>query len=421
MNRVVVTGLGVVAPNGTTNEGFKESLERGVSGIKFHQHLQDAKMGCQVGGIPDFDEKVIKAYLPQNVIKYLSSQHIKFACTAAINSWLDAGLLIDNETIHWDTGCVIGCSISDICQLREVTRIVDSKELKNLGTRYIEQLMTSGVSAYISGLFGIGNHIQTNSSACATGTESVLLAYERIKYGRCKRMIAGSCEAPSIYVWANFDTMRLLPRKFNDCPEKASRPLSATAGGFVPAGGAGMLVLEDLDTAIKRGARIYAEIMGGAINSGAQRNGGSMTAPNNEGILRCIRQAIESSATDPDSIDLICGHLTATIGDKKEVQNWSTALNRKKDRFPLINSLKCMIGHCLSAAGSIECVAAVMQLYHQFVHPSLNCEDINPGITEIIDGGCIPVKAVSTSINKVIKANFGFGDVNACLVFSKYA
>ncbi|MEO6000712.1 MAG: beta-ketoacyl-[acyl-carrier-protein] synthase family protein, partial [Chitinophagaceae bacterium] len=173
--------------------------------------------------------------------------------------------------------------------------------------------------------------------------------------------------------------------------------------------------------AVKRGAKIYAEVLGGAVNSGAQRNGGSMTAPNREGVNRCITKALEHADTHPETIDLICGHLTATMADKIEVSNWSSALNRKNGNFPYINSVKSMIGHCLSAAGSIECVAAVLQLHHQFVHPNLNCEDLHPEITDLIDESCIATKSISTDIRKIIKANFGFGDVNACLVLSKYS
>lgn len=419
-NRVVITGLGVVAPNASDLNSYKTALEHGVSGIKFHKQLEDIGLGCQVGGIPDFDDSILEKYLSPNVVKHLHSVPIKYAIAASINAWLDAGLPFEKENVDWNTGCIIGCSVADVNQIKHVTRMVDNNEVKKLGTRHIEQLMNSGVSAYISGLLGIGNHIQTNSAACATGTESILLAYQKIKLGYAERMVAGSCEAPCSYIWASFDNMRLLPRKYNNEPGKASRPLSATAGGFVPGSGAGIVVLESLEAAVKRGARIYAELLGGAANSGAQRNGGSMTAPNREGVIRCIKQAIDTTGVDPDSIDLISGHLTATMADKIEVNNWATALDRKGSSFPFINSVKSMIGHCLSAAGSLECIASILQIYHKFVHPTINCEDIHPEISEVIDRNAIPTETKYTEINKVIKANFGFGDVNACLVFSNY-
>ena len=420
MNRVVVTGLGVIAPNAADIAGFTLALEQGLSGIRHHRHLEDTGLACQVAGIPEFSDSLLQTYLPSSTYKYLTSVPIKYACTAVLQAWLDAGLPLNSEQVDWNTGCVIGCSVCDVDQIKEVTRAVDNAELKKLGLRNVEQLMTSGVSAYISGLLGIGNHSATNSAACATGTESILLAYEKIRMGYADRMVAGSCEAPSVYIWANFDNMRLLPRKYNHAPHQASRPFSSSAGGFVPGSGAGMLILENRETAVRRGARIYAEVSGGAINSGAQRNGGSMTAPNREGVIRCIRKAIAHAQVDPAAIDLICGHLTATMADKIEVGNWAAALNRSNGNFPLINSVKSMTGHCLSAAGSIESVAAVLQMHHQFVHPNLNCEDLHPEIAETIHPDCIPVSSRRTEIRNIIKANFGFGDVNACLVLSKY-
>jgi 3-oxoacyl-(acyl-carrier-protein) synthase len=420
MNRVVVTGMGVLTPNASGLESFRHALENGVSGIKFHQHLEDLGLGCQVGGIPDFDDTLMNRHLSPNTVKYLNSITVKYACSAALHAWLDAGLDIDQEKVDWEAGCVMGCSVSDVNQIREVTKMVDNREYKKLGMRNIEQLMTSGISAYISGLLGLGNHIMTNSAACATGTESILLAYEKIKSGSAERMIAGSCEAPNSYIWANFDNMRLLPRKFNQDPTLACRPLSGTAGGFVPGSGAGALVLENLESAVARGARIYAELLGGDVNSGAQRSGGSMTAPNREGVVRCISRAIEKTNTDPDTIDLISGHLTATMADSLEVNNWATALNRKNESFPFINSVKSMIGHCLSAAGSIECIASVLQIYHKFIHPTLNSEDLHPAIAETVGSHSVSAISRKMDIRKVIKANFGFGDVNACLVLSAY-
>jgi 3-oxoacyl-(acyl-carrier-protein) synthase len=179
-------------------------------------------------------------------------------------------------------------------------------------------------------------------------------------------------------------------------------------------------VLEDLDYALARNATIYAEVLGGATNAGGQRNGGSMTFPNSEGVLRCISDALHDSNVDPNDIDLISGHLTATPADKMEFENWSKALNRKGDKFPLINTLKSMIGHCLSAAGSIEIVSVILQIMHQFVHPNINLEDPNPEILGIAPLESLPTKCIQKKLDIVAKANFGFGDVNACVILSKY-
>jgi 3-oxoacyl-(acyl-carrier-protein) synthase len=230
----------------------------------------------------------------------------------------------------------------------------------------------------------------------------------------------GSCEFVDKYVFGGFDSMRVLSRKYNEEPERASRPMSSSAGGFVPGSGAGALVLEDMEYALARGAKIYGEVLGGSTNSGGQRNGGTMTAPSSEGVVKCIQDAMADAGITADAVDLVCGHLTATIADKLEIQNWVKALGRSGKDFPLVNSLKSMIGHSLSAAGSIETVAAILQLKYNFAHPNLNLEDPMPEILDAIGSNNLPTTKVDRQINTVAKANFGFGDVNACLILSKF-
>jgi len=196
--------------------------------------------------------------------------------------------------------------------------------------------------------------------------------------------------------------------------------MSASANGFVPGSGAAALILEDREDALERGAPIYAEILGGVNNSGGQRNGGSMTAPSPEGVINCIRGALEKAGISGKEVDLVAGHLTATSADKLEIDCWAKALGRCRGDFPMVNSLKSMIGHCLSAAGSIEIVAAILQLRHQFVHPNINLEDPHPEIMDCFGTEAFPTKKLDKSLNIVAKANFGFGDVNACLIFGKH-
>jgi 3-oxoacyl-(acyl-carrier-protein) synthase len=196
--------------------------------------------------------------------------------------------------------------------------------------------------------------------------------------------------------------------------------MSASAAGFVPGSGAGALVLEDLESALKRGATIYCEILGGNMNSGGQRGLGTMTAPNPIAVQKCIKTAIENAGIHANDIDAVNGHLTATSKDSLEIQNWSEALNRKGVDFPYINSLKSMVGHCLSAAGSIESVASVLQLHQGFIFPNINCEDLNAEITAIVDPSRIPKKLIEKELNIVAKASFGFGDVNGCVIFKKF-
>ena len=195
--------------------------------------------------------------------------------------------------------------------------------------------------------------------------------------------------------------------------------MSATAGGFVPGSGGAMLVLEELETALARGARIYAEIIGGYVNCGGQRMGGSMTAPNPEGVKRCIRGAVGDAGINPAEVDAINGHLTATYADPYEVRNWAEALDRNTENLPYIQSTKSLIGHCLGAAGAIECAAAVLQIYKGFLHPSINCEDVHPDIEKYAQK--IPQKCLEFPELKIIaKAGFGFGDVNSCIIFKKW-
>ncbi len=418
--RVVITGLGVVSPNGVGIPAFLHSIQHGISGLKFMPEYESLKYNCQVAGEPYFEWDELKNYISEITFHGLKSIAIGYGIKATLDAWTDAGNSPDTDRPRWETGCVFGSSVADTNIIKKVITLVDNKEAKKLGSRMVEQVMNSGVSAYISGRLGLGNKIITNSAACATGTQAILMGYEYIKHGMAKRMVVGSSEHVDAYIFGAFDSMRVLARKFNHQPQQASRPMSMSAGGFVPGSGAGALVLEDLDFALQRNGTIYAEIIGGAANSGGQRNGGSMTAPNSEGVTRCISDAIANANIKPQSIDLISGHLTATVADKLEIENWCTALNRKGNNFPLTNSLKSMIGHCLSAAGSIESVAAVLQIKHQFVHPNINLEDPNPEITKIAGAENLPTAMIKKEINIAAKANFGFGDVNTCLIFSKF-
>ncbi|MGZ3763913.1 MAG: beta-ketoacyl-[acyl-carrier-protein] synthase family protein [Mucilaginibacter sp.] len=418
--RIVVTGLGVVAPNGVGVPAFLNAIQNGVSGIEFVPLYEELHMSCQVAGRPDFIWDNLKKYISEVSFHGLKGTNIGYGITAALDAWTHSGMQFDTDEPHWETGCVFGNSTPDSEAMRIVISRVDNKESKKLGSRVVEQTMNSGVTSYISGRLGLGNKVVTNSSACATGTQAILMGYEYIKHGYAKRMVVGSSEHVDPYVFGTFDSMRVLSRKFNDQPKRASRPMSATSGGFVPGSGAGALILEDLEFALERNATIYAEVLGGTSNSGGQRSGGSMTSANSTGVVRCIQGAIYNSGIQPRDIDLISGHLTATMADRQEIQNWCQALGRSGKDFPLTNSIKSMIGHCLSAAGSIESVASVLQIMHQFVHPNINLEDPNPEVTNMVSIDCLPTSMIKKEINIVAKANFGFGDVNSCLIFSKF-
>jgi 3-oxoacyl-(acyl-carrier-protein) synthase len=419
--RVVITGLGVVAPNGVGLDAFIHAIKNGVSGIKKDPELERLQFSCQISGKPEVSAELSLQYFSELELRNFNSTGILYGVIAGIDAWKDAGLLIEiNEEPDWDSGTIFGTGTSGIDKFRESIYKIDDFQTRRLGSTAVAQTMNSGVSAYLGGKLGLGNQVTTNSSACTTGTESILMAYERIQSGQAKRILAGSTSDSGPYIWGGFDAMRVCTFKHNDSPEQGSRPMSASASGFVPGSGAGALVLEDLETAVARGAKIYAEVLGGNINSGGQRGLGTMTAPNPVAVQKCIKNAIANAGIHPNDVDAINGHLTATSKDSLEIQNWSEALERKGTDFPYINSLKSMVGHCLSAAGSIESVASVLQLHHGFVFPNINCEDFHPEITTLIDESRIPRMLIEKELNVIAKASFGFGDVNGCVIFKKF-
>jgi 3-oxoacyl-(acyl-carrier-protein) synthase len=420
-NRVVITGLCIVAPNGVGLDAFQHAIKNGISGIRHFEELERLKFSCQIAGMPNISAELALQYFTDLELRNFNSSGILYGVIAGIDAWKDASLSMERfEEPDWDSGTIFGSGTSGIEKFRESIYKIDDFKVRNLGSSAVIQTMNSGVSAYLGGKLGLGNQVSTNSSACTTGIESIIMGYERIRSGHAKRILTGSTSDSGPYIWGGFDAMRVCTYKHNDVPENGSRPMSASASGFVPASGAGALVLEDLETALARGARIYAEVLGGSLNSGGQRGLGSLTAPNPVAVQKCIQNAMTNSGITGQEVDTINGHLTATTKDSLEILNWSEALNRKGINFPYINSLKSTVGHCLSAAGSIESVATVLQLHQGFVFPNRNCEDLHPEIESIVDSSRIPTQLIEKELNIVLKASFGFGDVNGCAVFKKY-
>lgn len=416
-----MTGLGVLAPNGHGLEAFERALRAGESGIRFQPELAALNFGCQVGGIPQGVEELQRGYLSEDEL-YAMNPNMIYAAIAAIDAWNDAGLarVSPDDEPDWGTGAVLGTGIGGIDTIAEkLAPKTDAGRVGRLGSAMVEQIMSSGNSARVAGLLGLGNQVTTNSSACNTGTEAIVQAFARIRAGQAERMLAGGSEGHSKYIWAGFDAMKVLNRTKNDAPAQASRPLSASAAGFIPGSGAGVLMLESLESALGRGARIWAEVLGGAVNCGGHRQGGSMTAPNPVGVQRCIRGAIAAAGIAASDIDLINGHLTATFADPHEVENWRAALGVAPEELPLIQSTKSLIGHALGAAGGIECVASVLELAKGFVHGSLNSEDLHPALAAYA-GRVVHETRDDPGLSVVAKASFGFGDVNGCVIFRKY-
>jgi 3-oxoacyl-[acyl-carrier-protein] synthase I len=419
--RVVITGLGIAAPNGVGIDSFTRAIKNGMSGIKFRSDLEKLNFSCRIGGSPDIPEALKAEYFTALQLKNFNSSGILYGVVAGIDAFRDAGMqpVAKDAEPYWELGIIFGTGTSGVEKFREAIYQLDEGKVRRLGSTTVAQTMASGISAYLAGMTGAGNLVTTNSSACATGTEAILMAYERIAAGKAAMILCGSTSDEGPYLWGGFDAMKVLTYKHNNAPETASRPMSASASGFVPGSGAGALVLESLESALQRKATIYAEVLGGALNSGGQRGEGSMTAPNDTGVQRCIREALKTSGVSASEIDYINGHLTATIKDPVEIANWCEALGREGEDFPYINSLKGMVGHCLAASGSIEAVSAVLQLHHGFVFPNLNCEDLHPDIEKRVARSRIPQQLVKTQLKTIAKASFGFGDVNACVIFRK--
>ncbi|WP_343670697.1 beta-ketoacyl-[acyl-carrier-protein] synthase family protein [Chitinophaga sp.] len=419
--RVVITGLGVAAPNGVGIPAFTKALKTGTSGIRHDPQLAELQFSCQIAGKPEVSEELQLQYLDPLELRNFNSSGILYGLIAGIDAWKDAALPPnESNDPDWDSGVIFGAGSSGIDKLREAIYKVDALQVRKLGSTVVPQTMASGISAWLGGKLGLGNLVTTNSSACTTGAESLLMAFERIKNGQAKRMLAGSTSDAGPYIWGGFDALKVCTYRHNQNPAQGSRPMSASASGFVPGSGAGALLLESLESALERGATIYAEVLGGHVNSGGQRGDGTMTAPNSVAVQRCIAQALVQAGITGMDIDAINGHLTATSKDSLEIENWSKALHRSGKDFPYVNALKGMVGHCLSGAGSIELVAAVLQLKEGFLFPNINCDDLHPEISAIIDEACVPRELININLNIIAKASFGFGDVNACVILKKY-
>lgn len=415
--RVVVTGMGVLAPNAHGLTAYEAALRDGVSGIRHIEALRELNFACQVGGVPQGVDALKHEYLGAEDLLAMNDAMI-YTAIAGIDCWRDAGLrpIAPDSEVDWDTGAIVGTGIGGMQTIgTRLIPMVDKGRVGRLGSTMVEQVMCSAVSAKLGGLLGLGGQVTTNSSACTTGTEAVVMAWQAIRSGQCQRMLAGGAEGSSPYIWSGFDGMKVLNSRSNDAPESASRPMSASAAGFIPGSGAGLLMLESLDSAKARGARIYAEVAGGHVNSGGQRGGGSMTAPNPEGVIRCIRRAMAIAGVSAHQIDAINGHLTATFADPYELENWRRALDVAPAALPAINATKSLIGHALGAAGGLECVAAVLQLHHRFLHGSRNCDDLHPLIEPFRASVVQHTRAFDGDV--IAKSSFGFGDVNGCLIF----
>ena len=429
--RVVVTGLGVVAPNGMGLPAYRSALRAGRSGISFHEKLREENFACQIGGVPPLSEEDVLEVLPYSLFHKLSEAMV-YAALAAVECAKSSGESLDlahlDTPVQWRTGAVIGSGLGGGMDflydeffpvLQRARNAEPGRGALPIGADSVPKVMASGVSATVGKLLGLGGQVTTNSSACTTGTEAIFEGYKHVVMGFADSMYVGGAEGSHHSLWAGFDAMRdVLCSTYNEAPALGSRPMSATACGFVPGSGAGVLRLEALETALARQAPILCELVAAYGNSGGQRDGGSMTFPNPEGVVRCIRAVLDQAGVGAGDISLINGHLTSTSADPLEVANWARALQVELPKLPLIQSTKSMVGHALGAAGALEAVAVVDQMANGYVHPSINCEDVHPAIRPA--AASIPHALLERELDCVVKASFGFGDVNGALVFKRF-
>ena len=236
-------------PTPPAREAYEQALRQGVSGIRHIPLLAELKFACQVAGVPQGVDELAEEYFAADELRAMNSSH-RFGCIAALDAWTDAGFERpdprDDSALDWDVGAILGTGIGGLDTVGEkACPLVDAAVSGGLGAPWWNRSWASGVSARVAGLLALGNQVTSNSSACSTGTEAIIEGYSRIRSGLAKRMLCGGTEGSSHYIWSGFDSMRVLCRKFNDEPERASRPMSASAAGFVPGSGAGILHLRE--------------------------------------------------------------------------------------------------------------------------------------------------------------------------------
>ena len=403
MRRVVVTGLGIVSSIGNNAQEVTASLKAGKSGIKLNQEYADLGFRSHVDGPINID---IKEHIDRKMLRFMggAAAYNYIAMQQAIED----SKLSDDQVSHERTGIIVGSGGASNKDLVEAVDILRDKGAKRVGPYMVPRTMGSTTSANLATAFKIKGVNYSISSACSTSAHCIGNAMEQIQLNKQDIVFAGGGEEVHWSLTVLFDGMGALSSKYNDTPEKASRTYDQNRDGFVISGGGGTVVLEELEHALARGAKIYAEVVG----YGATSDGYDMVAPSGEGAARCMRQAL--STVDGD-IDYINAHGTSTpVGDTKELQAIREVF---ADKAPKIASTKSLTGHALGAAGVNEAIYSLLMVENDFIAPSVNIDDLDPDaegmpiVTERVD---------NAGLNRVMSNSFGFGGTNACLVFEKF-
>ncbi|HEF2135068.1 TPA: beta-ketoacyl-ACP synthase I [Escherichia coli] len=403
MKRAVITGLGIVSSIGNNQQEVLASLREGRSGITFSQELKDSGMRSHVWGNVKLDTTGL---IDRKVVRFMSDASI-YAFLSMEQAIADAGLSPEAYQNNPRVGLIAGSGGgSPRFQVFGADAMRGPRGLKAVGPYVVTKAMASGVSACLATPFKIHGVNYSISSACATSAHCIGNAVEQIQLGKQDIVFAGGGEELCWEMACEFDAMGALSTKYNDTPEKASRTYDAHRDGFVIAGGGGMVVVEELEHALARGAHIYAEIVG----YGASSDGADMVAPSGEGAVRCMKMAMHGVDTP---IDYLNSHGTSTpVGDVKELAAIREVFG---DKSPAISATKAMTGHSLGAAGVQEAIYSLLMLEHGFIAPSINIEELD----EQAAGLNIVTETTDRELTTVMSNSFGFGGTNATLVMRK--
>ncbi|PIE08088.1 MAG: beta-ketoacyl-[acyl-carrier-protein] synthase I [Rhodobacterales bacterium] len=407
MRRVVVTGLGIVSPIGNTAKEVLENLKAGKSGITANEAMQAHGFRSQVAGAPqinpaDFiDKRTLRFMGPGAAYAHISMQQ----------AIADAGLAPE-QVSHPRTGVIAGSGgPSTSAMFAAHQTVLKSGATKRIGPFAVPKCMSSTISANLATAFKIKGISYSITSACSTSLHNIGVASEQIMMGKQDIMFAGGGEELDWTLSCLFDAMGAMSSKYNDTPERASRAFDADRDGFVIAGGGAMLVLEELEHARARGAKIYAEVTG----FGATSDGHDMVAPSGEGGERAMRLALET-LPEGRKVSYINAHGTSTpVGDVGEVEAVRRVFG--EGNTPPISSTKSMTGHSQGATGAQEAVYCLLMLEHDFIAPSINVETLDPGINP---GEIATTLVENAGLDSVMTNSFGFGGTNGSMVLSRF-
>ena len=403
MRRVVVTGIGIVSCLGNNKEAVLDSLQQGRSDIKHNQSYVDIGMRSHISGSVDINAEEL---IDRKLYRFMGDA-AAYAYLSMKEAVEDSGLS-EEQVSHFRTGLVVGSGGGSSEQQLESTDIMREKGLRRVGPYRITRTMSSTVSACLATPFKIKGVNYTISSACATSAHCIGHAAELIQLGKQDVVFAGGGEAEHWTMSHMFDAMGALSTNYNETPEKASRAFDAARDGFVIAGGGAVLVIEELEHAKARGAKIYAELTG----YGATSDGYDMVSPSGEGGARAMQMAMHGLE---GSVDYINTHGTSTpAGDVSELRAIKNVFG---DAVPTLNSTKSLSGHSLGAAGAQEAIYSLLMMENDFIAASANVDTLDPEA----EGLPIAVERINDiKLNRVMSNSFGFGGTNACLVFDKF-